>query len=89
MALGASRASVLGLVIRQGLLLVAGGIVIGLCGAYFFVELIESFLFQTTPTDPTAYATGTLVFLLAALLAAAGPARRATSIDPLRALKTD
>jgi putative ABC transport system permease protein len=89
MALGASRASVLKLVLGQGLALVAVGVVIGLGGAWLFGQLIASFLFNTTVTDPVAYALVGAVFLLAALVAAFGPARRATSVDPLTALRTE
>ena len=89
MALGASRASVLKLVLGQGLVLVAVGVVIGLGGAWLFSQLIASFLFNTTVTDPVAYALVGAVFLLAGLVAAFGPARRATSVEPLTALRTE
>jgi ABC-type antimicrobial peptide transport system permease subunit len=89
MALGASRISVLKLILGQGAVLVAAGIVIGIGGAYWFSQLIETFLFATEPTDPRAYITVAAVFLAAALIATFGPARRATSIDPLIALKAD
>ncbi len=89
MALGASRASVLGLVLRQGFVLVLIGVVVGLGGAFWFSGLIGRFLFQTTPTDPLAYTTVAVIFVAAALLAAFGPARRATTIDPLKALRAD
>ena len=89
MALGASRMSVLRLVLGQGAALVGAGVLLGLGGAFWFSQLIDSFLFATTKTDPLAYGAVALVFLAAALAAAFGPARRATSIDPLIALKTD
>jgi putative ABC transport system permease protein len=89
MALGASRGSVLRLVLGHGAGLVAAGVVLGIAGAYWFTRLIDSFLFATTATDPLAYGAVAIIFLLAALIAAFGPARRATSIDPLIALKTD
>ncbi len=89
MALGASRASVLKLVLRQGLLLVAAGVVLGLAGAYGFGRLIANYLFETTPTDAMAYALVALLFLAAALSATFGPARRATTVDPLRALRSE
>ena len=89
MALGATPGSVLRLVLGQGIALVALGVVLGIGGAWWFSRLIESFLFATTPTDPLAYAAVALVFLLAAMVAALGPARRATSIDPLITLKAD
>jgi putative ABC transport system permease protein len=89
MALGASRRSVLQLVLGQGVLLVGIGLVIGLAGAYAFSQLITTYLFATRVTDVAAYAGVALVFLAAAIVAAAGPARRATTIDPLIALKTE
>jgi len=89
MALGASRAAVLHLVLRQGLTLVALGLVAGVVGAFAIGRLLAGFLFETPTTDPAALVGVALVFLCATGLAAAGPARRATTIDPLRALKTE
>ena len=89
MALGASRLSVLQLVLRQGLVLAALGVLLGLVGAYAFGQLLSSFLFETPATDPGALVAVTLIFFGAAMLAAAGPARRATTIDPLKALRTE
>ena len=89
MALGASRGSVLQLVLRQGLVLVLIGAAVGVGGALAFGRLIDRFLFQTTPTDPLAYAAVAAVFVVAALAAALGPARRATTIDPLTALRAE
>jgi putative ABC transport system permease protein len=89
MALGASRASVLRLVLGQGLVLVAIGVVLGLAGAYWFSSVLSDSLFRTTPYDVGAYAAVAVVFLAAAMLATFAPARRATTIDPLKALKTE
>jgi putative ABC transport system permease protein len=89
MALGATRTSVLRLVLGQSGVLVLIGIAIGLAGAYPFTQLIAQYLFQTTPADPLAYAAVAATFLIAALVAAIGPARRATTVDPLLALKTE
>ncbi|MEZ5316588.1 MAG: ABC transporter permease [Vicinamibacterales bacterium] len=89
MALGASRWSVLRQVVGQGVVLTIVGIVLGLAGASFFSRLLSSFLFETPATDLSAHLGVALIFLAAALLAAAGPARRATSIDPLRALRSE
>ncbi|MEX2273363.1 MAG: ABC transporter permease [Vicinamibacterales bacterium] len=89
MALGASRVSVLRLVVGQVAALVATGIALGLAGAFWFSGLIDTFLFATEKTDPLAYAAVAIVFLTAAVLATAGPARRATTIDPLTALRTE
>jgi len=89
MALGASRGSVLGQVLRQGLLLVSIGLVIGVGGAWAFGRLIARYLFSTRPDEPLAYLAVAAIFVVAALVAAAGPARRAVSIDPLAALRSD
>ena len=89
MALGASRGSVLRLVLKQGVVLVTMGLAAGLAGAYAFSHLIARYLFATRPTDPFAYAGVALVFFVVAGIAAFSPARRATTIDPLIALRTD
>ena len=89
MALGASRTSVLRLILGQGAALVALGVLFGVGGAYWFSKLIARFLFSTQPTDPLAYAGVAIVFLVASLIATFGPARRATTIDPLIALRAD
>ena len=89
MALGASRASVLKLVLSQGVVLVLVGLALGIGGAYAFNQLITGFLFETTATDAIAYAATALLFVAAALVAALGPARRATTVDPLTALRAE
>lgn len=89
MALGATRLSVLQGVLRQALLLAAGGIAVGAVGAAVFNRLLASFLFETPSVDPLAFAGVALLLLLAAVLAAAGPARRATGVDPLEALRAE
>jgi predicted lysophospholipase L1 biosynthesis ABC-type transport system permease subunit len=89
MALGASRMSVLRLVLGQGLTLVVIGLALGLGGAYFFSQLVTQFLFETTRTDAIVYVAAALGFLMATLLASAGPARRATGVDPLKALRSE
>lgn len=89
MALGASRTSVLRTVLRQALVLAAVGIAAGAAGALLFNRLLTSFLFETPAADPLAFAGVGLLLAVASVLAAAGPARRATSIDPLEALRAD
>jgi predicted permease len=89
MALGASRLSVLRLVLGQGLALTVLGLVLGLGGAYVFTQLVTQFLFETTRTDISVYVVAALAFVVATLAASAGPARRATGIDPLKALRTE
>lgn len=89
MALGATRGSVLRMVVSQGLWLVVVGVGLGVGGAMAFSQLMSTLLFQTTPTDVSAYVIAASLFLFAGIAAAAGPARRATTIDPLQALKTE
>ncbi len=89
MALGATRGSVLRLVLGQGLVLVLAGLAIGMIGAYPFSRLLTGFLFNTSPAAPLTYAVAGVVFVVASVAATWAPARRATSIDPLRALRTE
>jgi putative ABC transport system permease protein len=89
MALGASRGSVLAMVLRQGAWMVGGGLVLGLGGAVLCGRALESYLYRTPPTSPIVYGVVAALFVVAGLLACLGPARRATSIDPLLALRAD
>jgi putative ABC transport system permease protein len=89
MALGATRGSVMKMVLGQGLGLVAIGLIAGAAGALLLARGIAAYLYQTPTTDPLVYLAVATVFLLSATLACLGPARRATSIDPLLALKAD
>lgn len=87
MALGAGRREVLELVLRQGLALVAIGVVVGLGGALLVMRLLSSLLFNVTSTDPMTFATTALVLTAVAIGATYVPARRATRVDPLVALR--
>jgi putative ABC transport system permease protein len=89
MALGASRAEVLSMVVRQGLTLVGVGLVLGLAGAFAAGRVLSSYLYQTTTTDPVILAGVAMTFVLAGAIACLGPARRATTVDPLIALRTE
>ena len=89
MALGASRGSVLRMVLGQGVAMVAIGLALGLGGAYAFGRLLARYLYETAPTDPLAYAVVAAVFVGAALLATFAPARRATGVAPLIAFKSE
>jgi len=88
MALGAQRRDVFKLVIGNGMLLATVGLVIGFLTAFFVLApLVASVLFQVKATDPPTYAASPLVLLLVALLACWIPARRATRVDPMIALR--
>jgi predicted permease len=89
MALGATPGSVLRLVLRQGLVMAGVGIGLGVAGALASGRVLASSLFATAPTDPLAFGAVGSLFLIATLIAAWGPARRATSTDPLRALRSE
>ena len=86
-ALGAGQENILAMVVRQGLLLAATGIVIGLAAAAFLTRLMKSLLFETGALDVTTFVLAPIGFVLIALLASdAAPTRRATKVDPLDAL---
>ena len=87
MALGASQANVLRMILRQGMVIALIGCAAGLAGAIACGRIIAGFLFQTAPADPVVL-TGICVLLVAAtMLASYLPARRATRIDPMAALR--
>jgi putative ABC transport system permease protein len=86
-ALGAQRADVIGLVLRQGMTLTGIGMLIGLAGAFALTQLIRKLLFGVAPTDPLTFATIPLLLAAVALLACWVPARRAANVDPMEALR--
>jgi ABC-type antimicrobial peptide transport system permease subunit len=89
MALGARRDSVLLMIVRQGLTLVLIGLAIGVAGALAAGRVLSSYLYQTAPRDPLIFAGFALVFVLAGVVACLIPARRATTVDPLIALRAE
>jgi len=89
MALGASSASVQGMLLRQGMALAVAGLAIGLAGALAMTRLLESQLYTISPSDPITYAVTPLVLLAVATLAVLVPARRATRVDPAIVLRSE
>ena len=87
MALGAAHANVVSLVVRQGMLLTAAGIVLGAFGAIALSRVLSGMLFQVSATDPLTFVAVTMLLTTVALIACYVPARRAAGIDPLEALR--
>ena len=87
MALGARDSDVLKLVLGNGLTLTLIGVAIGVLGAVGLTRLLSTLLFGVTPTDLLTFVSVSLVLILVALLACYLPARRATKVDPLTALR--
>ena len=88
-ALGATRRDVLLLVFRQSGALVATGVVLGLAGALFGVRILESLLYGVESTDPATFASVPILLAVVGLIAALMPARRASSVDPIIAMRSE
>ena len=87
MALGAQASTIRNMVIRQGMVLATIGIVIGVGGALWLTHFLKSFLFEVKALDPTAFIATLLLLVAIALLAVWFPARRATRVSPITALR--
>ncbi len=88
-ALGAGPRQVAGHVLRQSLTLAVVGVALGLGGALAVTRVLRSMLFGVSPTDPITLAAVSLLLILIAVIAAYGPARRATRVDPMMALRVE
>jgi putative ABC transport system permease protein len=89
MALGAQRSDVLGLVLREGVLLTATGLLIGISAALALTRFLSSFLFEVQPRDITTFAAAPIALSIIAMIAAVVPARRAAAVDPAIAMRAD
>jgi putative ABC transport system permease protein len=89
MALGADRGMVLLQILRDGAWVTLGGVLIGLVAALGLSRVMANYVYGIRATDPLTYAAATLVLVLAALAACYLPARRAASVDPMRALRNE
>ncbi len=88
-ALGASRYRILSLVVGQGARLAAVGIAVGSAGAFVVTRVVQSLLYNVTPTDPISFGGMALVLAAVTVLAGCVPAGRATSVDPIVVLRGD
>jgi putative ABC transport system permease protein len=89
MALGAKRTDVLRMVVRQGMTMTLIGLAFGLIGVFALSRVMVGLLYGVSPTDPLTFTGVSIVLLLVALLACLIPARRATRVDPIVALRTE
>jgi ABC-type antimicrobial peptide transport system permease subunit len=89
LALGAHRADVIALMLRQGLVPAIGGGVLGLLGAFIVTRFVASQLFGVSPTDPITFATVAALLMLVSVFACYVPARRAARVDPVTTLRTE
>ncbi|HSR42388.1 MAG TPA: FtsX-like permease family protein, partial [Longimicrobiales bacterium] len=89
MALGAEASSVLGLVLKRGMVITGAGLLVGLVGAWGGTRFLQSLLYEVQATDPVTYGAVTGVLLAVSFLASFVPARRASRVDVVQALRTE
>jgi putative ABC transport system permease protein len=89
LALGAAPASVLGMILRQGLTLTATGVIIGVVGGFAVTGWMRTLLYSIEPTDPITFISVPVVLVLVSMIACYLPARRAMRVDPLTALRAE
>jgi ABC-type antimicrobial peptide transport system permease subunit len=87
MALGASRQDIMWSVLRQGFILTSIGVAVGLAGAWLLTRYLETLLFGVTPTDGLTFALASALLSIVSFVAMWHPARRATRVDPLAAIR--
>jgi putative ABC transport system permease protein len=88
-AVGAERRHIRNLVFAEGFRLIAGGVIVGVAAALFLSRVLRSFLFGVTATDPATFIVVGLLFGAVALLACWAPVRRAATVDPIEALRSE
>jgi ABC-type antimicrobial peptide transport system permease subunit len=89
MALGAQASNLRNMVIRQGMTLTLIGLIIGSGGAFWLTRFLSSFLFRVKPLDPVAFLATTVLLSAVALISVWLPAKRATRVDPMTALRVE
>jgi putative ABC transport system permease protein len=89
MALGARRGALLRMVVREGMVFAVAGLAIGVAAAFGLTRFMATLLFEVSPYDPVTFASVTALLLFVALIACYVPARRATAIEPMAALRRD
>jgi ABC-type antimicrobial peptide transport system permease subunit len=89
LALGADKTTILAMILRQGLMPTFIGVAAGLAGAFGSTRLMESLLYEVKSVDPTSFFGVAAILLMVALLAVLIPARRAVSLDPVAALRSE
>jgi putative ABC transport system permease protein len=89
LALGAERRDIFRLILGRGIALAATGAMIGVCGAFWLTRVMQSLLFSVSTTDPGTFVAVPTILVLVALIACYIPARRATKVDPMVALRCE
>jgi len=89
MALGAQREAITGMFVRHGLLLTAIGVGFGLAASFVTMRLMSSLLFHVSPVDPVTYGTITAVIVVISYVACYLPSRRAATVEPVNALRSE
>ena len=89
MALGADRGEILRLVLKEGMILPAAGLAVGLAGAVALGWVMRALLYHVSPADPVVLGAAAVLLASAALLACIIPGRQATRVDPMEALRAD